>query len=863
MVIKIRIISIVLISLLLKTIGTQAQLPPKMQKMSKKELQQLEKDNPEIKKIIEQMKKDPSMKKQLELMGIDDSESGSDSLATSARSNDGINEIKNEGNKQRIQNYYPIPVLNPTHHTGKIPLLMTSGISTLAQNILKHTTMDILLKKKLDDMAKDSTLNIAGTGTLYLSLGLSTDACGYLIAKGILKHPKDPYAANSLGVYYRDKHKLEQALQCFLYADKLLPAPKKSPYIYTNIGWASFYYGDFITAEKYFDKALSISNSFVPAMEGQATLAYTRGDTKTLFACLAKELLAMTKTAGGGGGGAAISSGPSPGFASVCGGAFSIADEEDQESNQSKSQSSPFDNIGDANNSSEQDPLPPPGTDISHPKLFKPVFINDILEGVGDAITNVNTAQESANKAIESLINKQKALNPRYTGSSYIDEHGNFVHDRDYTNFLNLHGLIILQFESKVAKDIKTFKKFSSDFNTKVSNRYTDLVEKHDKALQTCIESNDGNCAQTVWCNTVKQFHTEGNNFLEIGAEEWEKMYDKVVGDINWFLKNDAFFVSRVHDVECNKDMNYDREIEASTAVLEAYECWKDVLGPLVGFNYYAAQKVKCPPVKTVGVAPDPFTKAPKHIKEFEDKRYCKDINFPLGILGSITENCHTTTITLGLKVGFVQLGITYSTNIDPLTGKVKDPIYSENNGFDHSIGVNAGIAYKLTQVIEFDANLGGSLTYDSKGKRTGANTTADVGGVLDWGALGKIGTKASRTWQMDGDWKITGYSDNRTMSGNLGGNLEKENSDPNQTSRGFALSGEYSVTSNYDANGNYIGGNKSKKLSLQGSATNNSGNANSEVSGQNNFFGIQSNQVIQVTAGQEVVSPWSGPDIN
>jgi tetratricopeptide (TPR) repeat protein len=745
--------------------------------------------------------------------------------------------------------YAPMPPgQNPSHHAAQLPALNTSGIKTLAQDMVKGTKMDASMRSKLDAMAKNSTLNIAGTGTFYLSLGFSPDGAAYLIAQGILQHPDDPYAANGLGVYYRDKDKIKEALQCFFYADKLLPAHLKSPYIYTNIGWASFYYGDYNTAQKYFDKALAISSNFQPALEGQATLAYARGDTKALFQCLAKELLSMTKTAGGGGGMAAV---PSSAFTGVCGGAFA---EDAARTETESSNSHIFDHIGTGDNSPEQDP--PPGADVTYPALFKPVFINDIAEDVSGAVAQVSSSVSEGHRIISSLRDKQKKLDAHFVGRPHADEQGSLVYERDYTKFLNLHGMMIELLESRVDKHIKDFEKFAAGYSQEASARFSDMVQQYNHALTAC--GNNAGCVENVQCKWIPEFRKEGNNFLETGAEQWEKMYDLVIKDIQWFLRNDADFVGRVHDVKCNEYLNTDREMEARMAILNAYDSWSSVLSPLELYSTYARlPHAKCPTVQ-MGVmgGPDPFSKRPKHIKEYIDPNE-KDIVFPIGILGTITENSHYTKFFIGPKIGPFKLGFTYTTNKDWFNGfNVKDQVYSQNNDFDHSYGVSAGIAYKFGEVIELGSSVSGSVSYNSQGKATGYTGGAEVSGSMDVTPLAKLGGKASRTYQFDSDFNIKGYTNSASGSAVLGGNAPVKKGDPNKASSGFGLNGEYSVTRNYDADGHFTGGGTSAALSLQGSATN-SDDANQEMSGENNYFGIQADQVIEVVAGQKQITPW------
>lgn len=108
----------------------------------------------------------------------------------------------------------------------------------------------------------------------------------------------------------------------------------------------------------------------------------------------------------------------------------------------------------------------------------------------------------------------------------------------------------------------------------------------------------------------------------------------------------------------------------------------------------------------------------------------------------------------------------------------------------------------------------------------------------------------------MDADGNITGHSNSLSGSASVGGNGPAREDDPKQKSSGVGFGGDYTSTSNYDANGNYIGGNNAATVSLQQSGTTNAGSANTEGSSQNNLFGMQVNQVIQVVAGAKQTGP-------
>jgi tetratricopeptide (TPR) repeat protein len=759
--------------------------------------------------------------------------------------NDGLK--SSMANMQSIQQSImgALPKEDLSRHASTLPILRTIDIKALAQGIVNSSTVDMMTKQNFNKLAKDTTVNVAGTGIFYLSMGLPTDASGYLIAKGVLLHPSDPYAVSGLGVYYRDANTPDRALQCFFYANKMLPDSLKSPYVYANIAWASAYYGDFSTAKTYFEKALTLSSSFQPALEGEATLAYAKGDIKALFACLAKELLAMTKTAGGGSGGGG---GPSGDFTSTCGGAGATERMNDAGSGTKSDPSDDhtFDGLGDDDDGPDQDP--PPGGDVTYPEIFKPVFVNNIRDVI-NAIDPGKRALIKGGQILGDLKNKYIGIKARFYGVSYFDEHGDLRHDRDYTKFANLHGQINMQFESRVSYHIDEFEKDFTNYFQQVKNGYIDRMNQ----IAAC--KND-----ECLCIAYNQVYTEGNNFLNNGATLWEKMFDKVHSDMEWYLKNDAAFITRVHDPKCNEALNVTRELKIRAAILRTYGRWFDILGALEGYSALSQITVKCPPVKMGMMGnPDPFSKRPKHIKEFPDKN-CKDIEFPIGILGTITENCQYTKFTIGPKFGSVQLGLSYTTNKDALTGQVKDPINSQNNNFDHSYSASVGVGTKFGDIIEVSATGTIGASYGNDGKATGYTSGIEGASAVDFG-VAKLGGKASRTCQWDTDFNVTGYSNNVSESGSIGGNTNnlgpnQPESAPGAVAGGPSLNSEFTSISSYDANGNYIGGSRSANFTAQASATSDDKGSPTEVSGQNSIFGIQFNQVIEVVDGQKKSAP-------
>ena len=876
---------------------SQAELQKKMQE-AQKQLQQL-KSNPQYQQAMQkaqqamqQLKSDTTVQKQmseanaqLQAMKKDHPEIGDikipdlnnlnanmpniDSLSAS------LSKQMNKAQKgmaamEQFKEQFK-PKANPLHHVESLATLKRASTIAFAQATLKSVSpkLDIIMKGRLDKLAKDSTLNVAGTGLFYLSLGLSPrGATAYLICKGILLHPGDPYAINALGVYCRDNNDLANALKLFLYADALLPDSIKSPYIYANIGWASFYYGDFAAGKKYFDKSITISSEFMPALEGEAMIAYAKGDIKALYECLGKELMANIKSGhlGNAGGGGNNNSGPSDFLTDIASIEY-IQSVQDFDNQPDPTQDHSFDNYA----VEEPDDGADDGVDVSYKVEAKPIF-NVTPKTLDQAKAE---AGKFLQKAVKIMAPMAKNLTQQLSGLTPLasvttmDKFGTITFSKSYRKYVDIIAEIHQLFDRRVYWFSKKYDEEFHLFPLKENTAMQDKIMLYFKALGECAKDHDCSglvgdasirceaalekCENEAACKWYPILYGECNSDIEVSARIWNKYWDNIFNTIQWYINATNPLIRKVHDAGWNSYLNNERATYIRQAILSAYCRWAgEVMA--IPEDPFANKPMPSCPVEVRGVnPPDPFSKKPKHIKEFADPN-CKDMDFPIGILGTITENCHYTKFTIGPKIGPIQLGFTYTTNKDVFTGKVKDDIYSRNNDFDHGYGATAGIAYKFDDVVEVDASVGGTVNYNDKGQATGYTGSAEGGGVMDFG-IAKLGGKASRTYQFDSEGNVTGYSNSVTASGSIGGNASIEGS--GNVATGGAGNLDYNSTSNYDASGNYIGGSNAATVSMQQSGTTNGGKSNNEVAGQNNIFGVQFNQVIQVVAGAKQTTPF------
>ena len=161
------------------------------------------------------------------------------------------------------------------------------------------------------------------------------------------------------------------------------------------------------------------------------------------------------------------------------------------------------------------------------------------------------------------------------------------------------------------------------------------------------------------------------------------------------------------------------------------------------------------------------------------------------------------------------------------------------------------GLSSKFDEVVEVGVTGSAGVTYGPDGKATGYTTGIEGAASVDAG-IAKLGGKASSTCQWDSDLNVTGHSNSISGSGSIGGNAENSAANGGSGSLATGATGntEFTSTSSYDANGNYIGGSNSVTVTGQAGAQ------TADASTQTAFFGIQYNQILQVVAGQTTAAP-------
>lgn len=601
---------------------------------------------------------------------------------------DSIGKVMNKASAQ-FQTYsktmdQAVPKLNAFHHAEKLHQLSQSELLSLANGILKRVKpafgpADL---QNLNAMLKDTSINIPGTGAFLLASGGSTNAAVFLICNGILKDPSNPWAINDLGVYYRNQIDYETALQCYFYANKI--NQEKNTAINTNIGWAAAYYGDFDGAEKYFDKALAIDNNFTCAIEGEALLAYQKGDFSALLNCLAKEIKFMGISGG---------SGPSDAFGELCGGLIS----ENNTGNLDNQSTDPNEDHTFDNPNPRQDP--PPGADVDDISYqrYKKVFINDpkqLMQAVGEcSLQGIQSMKELKQRSAD-ISQKLRTLKP-LVQTPYKDDEGNLVYPNSFSKYVQLFDLIDQSFEKRTAWYISKLEKKLNPLRKDVVNRDMDMNQQYDNGLLACGKLPDGEpkdaCVRELNCKWIPKMYKSKNNDLDVVAKLWDDYYTHTAKAIQWYIDASAPFVSRVHDKGWNEYLNMKRELAVRKTVISAYGRWGEGIGDILSpiCVIIQAQAPACAPVEIAGVAPDPFSKKPKYIKEFEGPCFDIPIN-SLGIGLTADINCHSTTI--GLEAGPLKAFYTH----------VDDPVYAQNHEYTNEVGTTVS-ASKEVDIVKLE----------------------------------------------------------------------------------------------------------------------------------------------------------------
>lgn len=611
------------------------------------------------------------------------------------------------------------PKLNPFHHAEKLAKLSKKDLMAIAQLQLGKAEKNLnpFLPGTLKKIVKDTSMNPATTGAFLLASGGDKNAAVYLICSAILKNPNDVWAINDLGVYYRDMKDLELSMQCYFYANELDTG--RNTAINANIGWASAYYGDFETALKYFAKALTVDPDFQSANEGEALISYAKGDIAALFQCLAKEINSI----GGAGG-------PSTSFIKTA--SKEAAKEMNQETNKDPSDDHTFDN-----SLPDDAPDTPPGADVDDVTfpIYKKVFVNrpeDIGMAFAFGSNQLKSTFKQLSQEIKSLTAQLRTLKP-LGQKPYIDEdEGYLIYPSNFEKYIIPLTPIEMSYDKRIQWWQKKFYEKLKLYAKDVHQHDRDLLDKYLKESGQCPQPDeDDKCHKRVSCKWVPIIYKSENSDLEGLSRMWNDYYGHVFAAVNWYLKATAPFISRVHQEGWNEYLNAYRKYKVKIAYYELYSAWVEGLRYIAGI--YSGSRPEeletCSEVHnaTPADAPDPFSKKPKHIKEFEGPCF----NIPSEyVIGTIVSTCHGDKFQFGYK----NLNLCYS--------HTTDQIAAQNQGYANDVNFTASVEkdFKIAEIGGKDVSVKGGLSgnidmkfdndWNFTSGKSSVSATADIGHV-------------------------------------------------------------------------------------------------------------------------------------
>ena len=643
----------------------------------------------------------------------------------------------------QTQRQQGLPKLISANNAAALQSLTENEIKTIAQKMLPKAIeglngYDITLKDKLDKSVNDTTINVAGTGMLYAATGMPKQVCQYMVCKDLIHNPKNMWTINDLGIILRNEQRYPEAIQCFKYACSF----SDSLYIIkTNLAYATFYYGDFTNAKKYFNEALAINPDFGSAMEGLALVAYQQGDVQALFSCLTKQV----KGFGGGG------PGPSDNFSNICGG---VAMDEEMNNIGNQNQTNPNDDHSMDNADGDEGNQDPPPTADNEPPTYD--------ESLGGMFAqNINQMQDLVfkTKSFYDIIKQKKdALQPKVAGVQktltrlspppYQDDQGQTVSPYSYEKFYTFFYIVEKQFSKRISWVNKQYEAEWKNLENSLSAQRGSFDENAAKEYSKCKNDQELHDYYCVWVPKAKGFL--GQNLMGV-SKLWSRYFKDITDIADWYISASSPFIKRVHKQDWNSYLNDVREYDIRQAILGFYSKWLPMQGLATdGFaTDLLTKEVTCKTEVREIPATGPNAKDVKLKKLKTAPDYCDNkvssTDLTVGGYG-YKSDCSGTTVTIPIgKVGPVDIGLTYKTSI---SNRHKEDDYSrlgvtlgmgvsQKIGADGAGGSNASMKGSIDVKIEAgyqfgaDGSVNGKyasteLAVGLKGKVTTGNDDAD-----------------------------------------------------------------------------------------------------------------------------------------
>lgn len=551
-----------------------AEVQAKMQK-AQHILDSIKKAHPEMQQALD---KANSAQPGLALPGLPDLNKVSQSVQ------EGAARVKNMqaatgAQKQQLQKGLPQP--DPNSHFTTVPNADSTAIVGIIHSILTPATeklkmIDPLVIPALDALAKDSTITPNAQGMLLLSEKYPKYMAQYLICKGVLLNPQNPWAINDLGILLRNDHRNKEAAQCFRYAYRFNDA---FLIIKCNLAWAVAYYGDLMQAKNYFREILTVLPDYSSAWEGLGMIAYQQGDTKGLFEALAHQV----KYIGGNGGGGGNSNGPSDNFTG-----FVDAVEQQQQMADLGKKDNP-DPTGDHTFDNDNDDSP--GTDYDvvgyteapHYPSYSGMFaknIGDLFPLLGKTAgfrTMILQQDEMARNYVQA---KKNSISP-LARASYQDNDGAVVTPANYQKYWWLYNDVAVEYDKRVTW-------VTAQFGAAWDKLYQSIVTQHQQDAENYTREisavrcppGSGDCCPA--CNAVKckwKVKLTANLQSDLGgiSSLWTNYFQRLQQQIAWYVNASNPFIRRMIRSDWNELMNATREYDVRHTILMFYLRWLEM----------------------------------------------------------------------------------------------------------------------------------------------------------------------------------------------------------------------------------------------------------------------------------------------
>ena len=419
------------------------------------------------------------------------------------------------------------------------------------------------LLKSIEDVLKDTTITAQAQGIEMLTAGAPMPVVEYMVAKGVIKQPSNPWAANALGVVMRSENKYKEAVQCFKYAYWIDPCML----IKCNLGWAIAYYGDFNTAKRYFHEVLKVIPHYNSAWEGLGMIAYQEGDTATLFQCLAAQL----NVTGWGG----PDDGPSDSFMSFCGGVKMDQAMANVGQSQNYDTAPPPSTASDGGDDGNQDP--PPTADSEYPTF--PSMGGIFAQSIDGLMAALKESVSYRQSIIAAKKKSQDNANAAFNGLSkmderpYTDDQGMKVTPFHYSKYVTeFHG-VQAEFAGRVGYVMKRYYDEQQKLIRSIAAESIDFAKGFATAMQRCT-GKDRICEELVRCEwTQKARSMIGSQFTGASAS-FTKHFVELKDQINWYIDASSPIIKRMHKPDWNHYLNATRRDDVNQAVLNMYDTW-------------------------------------------------------------------------------------------------------------------------------------------------------------------------------------------------------------------------------------------------------------------------------------------------